>query len=212
MNNIKKLLQSIENYEKHFKIKAYYVALALSYDSQDEAEVLVGIASKEQIEEFKKEHKNESDYYIFNPAEYKAFDEPKCDPNITLNFKENQNLQLLRCYSSIIKFFKEDIELLYALEIHDDDIASFKEKIENAYLNEETGVKLYSQTEIKERNETFEIQEYLKGFILIGDDSGGLGFLMGKKGKVYSCDLGSLDEEDMEFKASSLEEFICLVS
>jgi len=29
MDNIKKLLQSIEKYEKHFGIKAYYVALAL---------------------------------------------------------------------------------------------------------------------------------------------------------------------------------------
>jgi len=53
MDNIKKLLQSIENYEKHFKIKAYYMAFALSYDSDDEAEVLVGIASKEQITSLK---------------------------------------------------------------------------------------------------------------------------------------------------------------
>jgi len=212
MDNIKKLLQSIENYEKHFKIKAYCVALALSCDSGDEAEVLVGITSKEQIEKFKKEFEHQSDEYIFNPAEYKAFDDPKSNPDIILNFKENQNLLLLWCYSSIIKFFKKDINLLYALEIHDDDINSFKEKIENAYLNENTGVKFYSQTEIKERNETFEIQEYLKDFILIGDDSGGLGFLLDKDGKVYSCDLGFLDEDDMELQASSLGEFICLVS
>lgn len=211
MDNIKKLLQSIENYEKHFKIKAYYMAFALSYDSDDEAEVLVGIASKEQIEEFKKEFKQQSEEYIFNPAEYEAFDEPQSNPDIVLNFKENQNLQLLWCYITIIKFLKKDINLLYALEIHDDDIKGFKEKIEDGYLNEE-GLKLYSQTQIKERNETFEVEEYLKNFILIGDDSGGLGFLLDKDGKVYSCDLGVLDEDDMELQASSLEEFICLVS
>ena len=96
------------------------------------------------------------------------------------------------------------------MEIHD-DIKGFKEKIEDGYLNEE-GLKLYSQTQIKERNETFEVEEYLKNFILIGDDSGGLGFLLDKDGKVYSCDLGVLDEDDMELQASSLEEFICLVS
>jgi len=90
-------------------------------------------------------------------------------------------------------------------------IEELKKEYENGYLNEE-GLKLYSQTEIKERNETFEVQEYLKDFILIGDDSGGLGFLMDKDGKVYSCDLGFLDEDDMELKASSLEEFLCLVS
>ena len=210
MDNIKKLLQSIEKYEKHFKIKAYYVALALSYDSDDKAEVLVGIASKEQIEGFKNEFKDESYEYIFNPAEYEAFDEPKSNPDIVLNFKENQNLQLLWCYITIIKILKKDINLLYALEIHDDQ-DGFKEKIEDGYLNEE-GLKLYSQKEIKQRNETFEIQEYLKDFILIGDDSGGLGFLLHKDGKVYSCDLGFLDEDGMELQASSLEEFICLIS
>ena len=186
------------------------MAFALSYDSDDEAEVLVGIASKEQIEGFKKEFKQQSDEYIFNPAEYEAFDEPQSNPDIVLNFKENQNLQLLWCYITIIKFLKKDINLLYALEIHD-DIKGFKEKIEDGYLNEE-GLKLYSQTQIKERNETFEVEEYLKNFILIGDDSGGLGFLLDKDGKVYSCDLGVLDEDDMELQASSLEEFICLVS
>src|SRR5262245_27821858 len=39
-------------------------------------------------------------------------------------------------------------------------------------------VKLYSIDEIAERNSTYEVAEYLPGYLMIGDDSGGYGIFL----------------------------------
>lgn len=57
------------------------------------------------------------------------------------------------------------------------------------------GVKLYSIDEIQERNETYEVSEYLPGYVAVGDDSGGNLFLMkadSSSQTIYISDSGSL--------------------
>lgn len=71
----------------------------------------------------------------------------------------------------------------------------------------ETGVAVYSAGCIGERNTTYEVGQYAPGFILVGDDSGGRGFLLradGPVSAVFSSDLGDLDPayfdvESMDF-------------
>jgi hypothetical protein len=59
----------------------------------------------------------------------------------------------------------------------------------------ETGVVLYSTADIAERNTTYEVAEYAPDLILIGDDSGGNGFLMhatAESTEVLKIDLGAI--------------------
>ncbi len=59
-----------------------------------------------------------------------------------------------------------------------------------------TGVHLYASRDIPERNATYEVARYAPGFLLVGDDSGGLGFLVradDPASPVFSSDLGDLD-------------------
>lgn len=60
---------------------------------------------------------------------------------------------------------------------------------------EEKGIKIYGIEEIKERNETFEVEKYLPGYVAIGDDSGGNLLLMkacALSTSVFLSDCGSL--------------------
>jgi hypothetical protein len=69
------------------------------------------------------------------------------------------------------------------------------------------GTHVYADDEIVERNETFQVAEYAPDWALIGDDSGGRGYLMrrmppgfdpvfGRPGaEVYLLDLGALTED-----------------
>lgn len=73
-------------------------------------------------------------------------------------------------------------------------------------LMTDTGVTVYSAGCIGERNATYEVTEYAPGFVLIGDDSGGRGFLLradDPRAAVFSSDLGDLDPED--FDAESVD-------
>jgi hypothetical protein len=73
------------------------------------------------------------------------------------------------------------------------------------------GLLLYPISYLVERNRTYEVQQYAPGFLLIGDDSGGDGFLIrfdeGAGTEVFRTDLGSLTEEDFELVAGSLDEW-----
>lgn len=74
-----------------------------------------------------------------------------------------------------------------------------------------SGVTVYSADDIAERNETFEIDEFSHGYLLIGDNSGGKGFLVSKDGpdqSVYSSDLGDLDIKGFAKEADSIEQWI----
>lgn len=58
----------------------------------------------------------------------------------------------------------------------------------------ENGLKVYSTEEMQERNETYELEESARDYVLVGDDSGGSGFLMHRLigDVIYRCDLGFL--------------------
>ena len=72
----------------------------------------------------------------------------------------------------------------------------------NGFIDKK-GVKIYSINEIKERNETFEVNKYLPEYVAIGDDSGGNLLIMNacsSAKKVYLSDCGSLflnESEDL---------------
>ncbi|MEH6458727.1 SMI1/KNR4 family protein [Chitinimonas sp. JJ19] len=83
-------------------------------------------------------------------------------------------------------------------------------KITNGLLLD-SGLSIYSTDDIIERNETYEIKEYCNGFLLIGDDSGGRGFLIkisDPQTSVYSSGLGDLEPSTFKVVAHSLEDWI----
>lgn len=69
------------------------------------------------------------------------------------------------------------------------------------------GTTIYSPEDLLERNETFEVAEYSPGWVLVGDDSGGSGYLVRQTGpgfdpavgragaEVFRLDLGALTKE-----------------
>jgi hypothetical protein len=68
------------------------------------------------------------------------------------------------------------------------------------------GPKLYSTGEIVERNQTYEVEPNARGYLLVGDDSGGRAFLMSREGSsaVFSCDMGFLDADYFTHVANDL--------
>jgi hypothetical protein len=73
------------------------------------------------------------------------------------------------------------------------------------------GISLYGTDDLAERNQTYEIDQYSEGFLLIGDNSGGKGYLMqlGRgESPVYSSDLGDLDIPGFQKEAGSLQDWI----
>jgi hypothetical protein len=86
-----------------------------------------------------------------------------------------------------------------------------------AFIEEQTGVPrpdgllLYGRGDLAERNDTFEVAQYLSGYLLIGDDSGGRGVFVSctvPEHPVYLCDLGSLADEDFIPLAGSLDHWV----
>lgn len=75
----------------------------------------------------------------------------------------------------------------------------------------ESGVAVYSVGCIGERNATYEVAQYAPGFLLIGDDSGGRGFLLrldDPGSAVFSSDLGDLDPADFDVVAADFASWI----
>ncbi|MFE4368450.1 hypothetical protein ACFRMN_09415 [Streptomyces sp. NPDC056835] len=75
----------------------------------------------------------------------------------------------------------------------------------------EPGVAVYSAECIGERNTTYEVAQYAPGFVLIGDDSGGRGFLLRTDdpgSAVFSSDLGDLDPADFEVESVDFASWI----
>ncbi|WP_051304967.1 hypothetical protein [Chitinilyticum litopenaei] len=72
------------------------------------------------------------------------------------------------------------------------------------------GLLLYHLDDLIERNDTFEISQYLPGYLLIGDDSGGRGILASCEHPghpVYICSLGSLAKNDFVLLAATLQQW-----
>ncbi|MES5819764.1 hypothetical protein [Streptomyces sp. RG80] len=75
----------------------------------------------------------------------------------------------------------------------------------------ESGVCVYSAGSIGERNATYEVAQYAPGFVLIGDDSGGRGFLLRADdldSAVFSSGLGDLDPADFEVVSADFKSWI----
>jgi len=103
-----------------------------------------------------------------------------------------------------LKQFQNNTGLILPL-----DLSDFLEFSDGCLL--ETGVKIYSLDELQERNETYEITEYAPGYILIGDDSGGKGFLLSlqkETSEIYSSGLGDMSPNGFKVIANSFQSWI----
>ena len=83
-------------------------------------------------------------------------------------------------------------------------------RLSNGFLTP-AGIHLYGTDDLAERNQTFEIAEYCEGHLLIGDNSGGKGFLMrlgSEDAPVYSSDLGDLEVTGFQKEADSLQDWV----
>ncbi|WP_432113133.1 hypothetical protein [Streptomyces sp. S1] len=75
----------------------------------------------------------------------------------------------------------------------------------------ESGVAVYSAVDIGERNATYEVAQYAPGFLLVGDDSGGRGFLLradDPDSAVFSSGLGDLDPADFDVVSADFASWI----
>jgi hypothetical protein len=72
-------------------------------------------------------------------------------------------------------------------------------------------VLLYAAEELAERNRTFEVAVYAPGWLMIGDDSGGRGFIIdmsGRDRRVLIVDHGSMVPADGYPVGNSLVEWL----
>jgi hypothetical protein len=83
-------------------------------------------------------------------------------------------------------------------------------KLSNGFLTP-GGIHLYGADCLAERNQTYEVAEYCEGHLLIGDNSGGRGYVMqlgDEDGCVYSSGLGDLEVTGFQKEADSLQDWI----
>lgn len=73
------------------------------------------------------------------------------------------------------------------------------------------GILIYGTEEIEERNLTWEVADYAKGYVAIGDDSGGRIFVMAEKAEsteVFILDCGDMNPENAIKVSDNLIEWI----
>lgn len=58
------------------------------------------------------------------------------------------------------------------------------------------------------RNADYEVAEYLPGYFMIGDDSGGQAILINENGEVFEVGMGVMSQEFIEQSAESLEDLL----
>ncbi|MGO2052769.1 SMI1/KNR4 family protein [Arthrobacter sp. MYb211] len=64
---------------------------------------------------------------------------------------------------------------------------------------------------VVQRNVDYEVQAYLPGYFMIGDDGGGTAILLNLQDRgIYEVDMGVMDEQSMERNAGSLDELLRL--
>ncbi|WP_246797612.1 hypothetical protein [Burkholderia perseverans] len=71
--------------------------------------------------------------------------------------------------------------------------------------------KVLASYDLSERNETYEVGRYCVGYLLIGDDGGGRGFLIDlndERSCVFGSGFGDLEPEDFVVVAGSLQEWV----
>ena len=112
---------------------------------------------------------------------------------------ENMNMDKLKIADLKTGISEEEIEkALKGIDLPQCYLKLIK-KI-NGFIDER-GIKIYGADEIKERNQTFEVDKYLPGYVAIGDDSGGNLLIMkacSSAKKVYISDSGSLILDERE--------------
>ncbi len=72
-------------------------------------------------------------------------------------------------------------------------------------------LRIWGAAESVAMNEDYEVQRYLPQGLAVGDDGGGNAVIYlnsGSSSGVFLCDFGALDEEEMRFLASSLEDLL----
>jgi len=72
-------------------------------------------------------------------------------------------------------------------------------------------IHIYNSEELIERNECYETQEYASGWFTVGDDGGGMAFMMSldeNSRQVYKVDHGSMDPNDFELVTSNFNTWI----
>ena len=83
-----------------------------------------------------------------------------------------------------------------------------------AFLARQTGVPrddglmIYAPEEVAERNQTYEVAEYLPGHLMVGGDSGGRGILIDDSGVVWICGLGALFLDVRELLSPHLAQWV----
>lgn len=73
------------------------------------------------------------------------------------------------------------------------------------------GVLIYGTEEIMERNKTWEVSEYAKGYVAIGDDGGGMVFLMALEKEacqVFVVDVGDMNPQHAILVSSQLNRWL----
>ncbi|MFE6055562.1 hypothetical protein ACFQ6N_32855 [Kitasatospora sp. NPDC056446] len=79
----------------------------------------------------------------------------------------------------------------------------------------DSGTAVYPAGCLGERNATYEVALYAPGFVLVGDDSGGRGFLLragDPRSAVFSSDLGDLGPEGFEVESPDFASWIDRIS
>jgi len=67
---------------------------------------------------------------------------------------------------------------------------------------------LHEIGDLPARNEEYEVPEYMPGYFIIGDDSGGQAILIDAAGKVFEVGMGVMDVKYMAPSADSLEDLL----
>ena len=79
------------------------------------------------------------------------------------------------------------------------------------YEIQDTGICLYSFSDLIERNETYEIRKYDPNYFMIGQD-GDMGYFINANdnndNSIYSLDLGAVGSLPMKKEASDIQSFI----
>jgi len=88
------------------------------------------------------------------------------------------------------------------------ELESLWKQCDGMLLN--SGVTIYETGDIIERNQTYEVEENARSYVLIGDNSGGRALLMSRTAgpAVFICDMGFLDADYFHPVADDLASWI----
>lgn len=80
----------------------------------------------------------------------------------------------------------------------------------NGFISDE-GVVIYGSEDLIERNMTWEVKEYAKGYVAVGDNSGGTVYLMAQESEakgLFAVDCGDMNPDNATIVTSDFIEWI----